>query len=170
MQGIITHEKVQHILRKKTGSPDKKSKKSGPLVKPIPIKEKIKQQLKDNQRETKEKASNMVKDFSLVNVSNRKDEVLGNEINMQEESFKSRLQKKKLIRGNSQPHNLKAVLIFYLNFKNNILKNTAQDMKNAFQDYSPNITQMKTKNRLISDFETSLKDSGRGQKDVNISY
>ncbi len=118
MQNILSHEKVQHIVNKKPGSPTKKAKKSVQFVKPpeikvevqVPVKEKIKQQMKDNKKESKEKANIMIKDFSTKINNKQKEEVLGGEIEKQEESFRSRLEKKKL-RSGSQPHKLLSVLI-----------------------------------------------------------
>ena len=120
MQSILSHEKVQSILRKK--SPGKKSITitSLPEIKYFhkdKIKEKVKLQLKNNKTEAKEEATNMIKNFSeTLNESPRKEQVLHSEMEKQEESFKSRLQMKKLVRVNSNKNIAVVVIRIIYNF------------------------------------------------------
>lgn len=115
MRDLITHEKVQHMIRKKSQSPDKK-KKTVTIAKPtekLAPKDQLKMKMKEDKKETKERADTLIKNFSNNNESN-KEIVIGNELSNQEESFKSRLQKKKLARVNSQPHNIMAVILLLI--------------------------------------------------------
>ena len=105
MQGVITHEKVQPILRKKSEKKKAVTINNMPEIKNFPkekiTKEKIKIQLKDCKKESKVQADNLLKNFTTLNES-QKEEVVTNELVKQEESFKERLQKRKLVRVNSQ--------------------------------------------------------------------
>jgi len=122
MQGIISHEKVQPLVRKR--SPKKSLTISGiqeatlnlvTINKKNDAKEKIKSQLKDTKKESKEQATNMLKTFSNSDETH-KVEVVGSELERQESSFKERLKLKKMTRASSNKDlkTLSMVLIYFL--------------------------------------------------------
>jgi len=116
----MTHEKVDHIIKKKN------EKKKSVLFNDVPevknytkelpkskiVEKEPKEKLKINKNETKEQATNMIKNFSDgITTETAKKEA---ELTKQEESFKTRLlqkmNKQKIVIGCSEPHNIQAVI------------------------------------------------------------
>lgn len=105
MQKLLKNDKIQPLLTRR---------KSQKLVQQFSISveekrdkiDKIKSLIKENKREvnSKEIANQYLQEINNQENQNKAEIIMKEDIINQEESFKKRLEEKRLLRGNSQPH------------------------------------------------------------------
>ena len=105
MQKLLKNDKIQPLLTRR---------KSQKLVQQFSLSveekrdkiDKIKSLIKENKREvnSKEIANQYLQEINKQENQNKAEIIMKEDIINQEESFKKRLEEKRLLRGNSQPH------------------------------------------------------------------
>jgi hypothetical protein len=105
MQKLLKNDKIQPLLTRR---------KSQKLVQQFSLSveekrdkiDKIKSLIKENKKElnSKEIANQYLQQLNKDENHNKAESIMKEDINHQEESFKKRLEEKRLLRGNSQPH------------------------------------------------------------------
>lgn len=117
MHELLENSKIAHLLKRRD-SKGLKEKMEITIFEKREKVEKIKTLIKEKNTTTnvKSETTNLLQDFQKNENNNKDKEIISKDIASQEESFKKRLEAKKLTRNNSQPRmNFKVRLLIYLN-------------------------------------------------------